>query len=445
MNEHAAEIASPPRTLKARVMGALPAGRFGRNVAVIAGGQAIGQVITIATAPLLTRLYSPEDYGVLAVWGGVLATLVGLAALRYDWTIPIPPDHRDAAALLMLTFWIIGGFSALVLVGAAVLWWSGVAFGWVQELRPYAWLLPVGVLGAALYQSLSVWIIRLQDLQPLARTRVTQAVTGAGVSLLGGVAGIGPIGLIVGHLTSQMAGIRLLGSRVWRDHSALLRSVRVADSVRVGRRHMRTALAACGSSFLNTAGLEWTPIVLAAYYGPREVGWFALSTRVVAVPIGLVGTSVAQAFWSEAARSVHEDPRRLDRQFRRAAKALTWVSVAVAGLGLASPFFLHYIFGAREWAGMGLYTLYLTPLFIAKVIVSPISHLMVHEKQHWQFVWDAARLAVMLTGFVVAAAHGWSADAAIIQYSVLGAALYAVLYGMNVHAIKLRIARFEHS
>jgi len=294
-----------------------------------------------------------------------------------------------------------------------------------------------------MYQSLSVWIIRHQDLQPLARTKVTQAVAGSGVSLLGGIAGFGPIGLILGHLTSQMAGVRLLALSVWRDHSALLRGVGRGDVARVGRRHMRTALGACGSSFLNTAGLEWTPVILAAYYGPREVGWFALSTRVVAVPIGLIGTSVAQAFWSEAAKLVHDDPVRLERQFRRASRTLVWVSVAVAALGLTSPLFLHYIFGAEEWAGIGLYTLYLTPLFVAKVIVSPISHLMVHEKQHWQFAWDAVRLFAVVAGFVVAARLGWSADTAIIQYSVIGTALYAALYGMNVHAIKLRIARVE--
>jgi O-antigen/teichoic acid export membrane protein len=445
MNEHAANLAPSAPTLRSRVLRALPAGRFARNVAVIAGSQALGQVITIGIAPVLTRLYGPEDYGVMAVWGGLLATLVGIAALRYDWTIPIPKEDRDAAALLILTFWIAGAVTVAVCVAVAVVWWSDAALGWIQPLRPYAWLLPIGVLGAAVYQSLSVWVIRHQDLKPLARTRVTQAATGAGISLVGGLAGLGPIGLIAGHLTSQVAGTRLLAVRVWRDHSALLRDVRLEDIVRVARRYMRTAFAACGSSFLNTAGLEWTPIVLAAYYAPREVGWFALSTRVVAVPIGLVGTSVAQAFWSEAAKSVHEDPQRLQLQFRRAARALMWVSVAVAGLGLTSPWFLHYIFGAREWAGMSLYTLYLTPLFVARVIVSPISHLMVHEKQHWQFVWDAGRLIAMLAGFFIAAGLGWSADAAIIQYSVVGAALYAILYGMNVHAIKLRIARAQRA
>jgi O-antigen/teichoic acid export membrane protein len=427
------------------MLSALPAGRFARNVAVIAGSQALGQIITIGIAPVLTRLYSPEDYGVMAVWGGLLATLVGIAALRYDWTITMPKDDRTAAALLILTFWIVGAVAVAVCLAVAVAWWSDATLGWIEPLRPYAWLLPIGVLGAALYQSLSVWVIRHQDLKPLARTRVTQAATGAGISLVGGLAGLGPIGLIAGHLASQIAGTQLLAGRVWRDYSVLLRGVRFEDTVRVARRYMRTAFAACGSSFLNTAGLEWTPVVLAAYYGPREVGWFALSTRVVAVPIGLVGTSVAQAFWSEAAESVHEDPKRLERQFLRAARGLMWVSVAVAGLGLTSPFFLHYIFGAREWAGMSLYTLYLTPLFVAKVIVSPISHLIVHEKQHWQFAWDAGRLGVMLGGFFIAARLGWSADAAIIQYSILGAALYAVLYGMNVRAIKLRIARAERA
>ena len=47
----------------------LPKNAFARGVSVLVGGTAGAQLLTILAAPLLTRLYGPEDFGLVAVNG----------------------------------------------------------------------------------------------------------------------------------------------------------------------------------------------------------------------------------------------------------------------------------------------------------------------------------------------------------------------------------------
>lgn len=420
----------------------LPKGELGRNILVVANSNMVAQAIVMLSMPVLTRLYTPSDFGVLAVFSAVLSMLTVLATLRYDWTLPIPEKDEEAIHLLVLSLFVVLVMGVLLSLGIGLAYNVIARWNYLAPIYRYLWLLPIGVWGVGGYQVLSVWIIRQKDLRPLARTKVTQSLSGVLVKLGGGVLRVGSIGLLVGNLIAQIAGIRLLAVLIWRKQEALIRSVRAQNLAVVARRYAPTALFSCGSNLLNTAGLQLTPILFSAYYGANEVGWFALSQRVVGIPIALIGSAVAQAFWAEAARLVHSDPQALQRLFFQATKRLLVVSLLVGLLGVVSPWVFGYVFGKENWQGAGIYTLYLTPLYVAQLIVSPISHLVVHERQQWQFLWDATRVLLVLICFLGASVTHQSADLAILYYSIVMMILYSILYGLNVWAIKLRIRSF---
>jgi len=453
VSRHAGASPEPPATpavpsWTARLMSAgtqvMPAGRFGRNIVVVAGGTAVAQAVAVAASPILTRLYTPADYATLAVFAGVVSTLMAVASLRFDWTLPVPKAEADAAHLLALSLLLVAGWTGVLAIAtAAAMVWTGVVPGPLVSIAPYLWLVPLSVAGGGVYQALSAWVIRFGDLRPIARTKITQSLAGTAVSLGGGMASAGPIGLLLGVLTSRASGVRVLGRHAWRAHRHLFQRVRFAGMMQMARRHGRLAASACGTSLLNTACQDWPAIVLAALYAPTEVGWFALSIRVVGMPLVLVSGPVGQAFWSEAAVLVHDNPRRLRQQFLRATRSLLGVSALVVLLGVTSPFFLGHVFGSAQWYGVGLFTRYLTPLYATRILISPISHLMVHARQHWQLWWDAARLTMSLGGLAAAHALGWTAGAAIVQYSLVNAVFYVGLYWMNLRCINDRIVAFD--
>ena len=81
----------------------LPKNAFARGVSVLVGGTAGAQLLTVLAAPPLTRLYSPEDIGLLAVYGSQFA-LIGAIASHGAWRVmagaPMPcvPSSSFTAA-----------------------------------------------------------------------------------------------------------------------------------------------------------------------------------------------------------------------------------------------------------------------------------------------------------------------------------------------------------
>lgn len=84
--------------LKAR----LGQGGFARNVATLAGGAAVAQFLPVLFTPLLTRLYSPADFGVLTQFVAWLSNLVVIATWRYDMAVVLPEEEADAMRLMVL-------------------------------------------------------------------------------------------------------------------------------------------------------------------------------------------------------------------------------------------------------------------------------------------------------------------------------------------------------
>jgi O-antigen/teichoic acid export membrane protein len=85
------------RRLPGRLLRILPRGRFARNVAVVTAASALGQGLLIVSAPLLTRLYTPADFGVLAVYGSIVSLVAVVAALRYELAIALPGHYKAVA------------------------------------------------------------------------------------------------------------------------------------------------------------------------------------------------------------------------------------------------------------------------------------------------------------------------------------------------------------
>src|SRR5262245_57367214 len=169
----------------------LPGGVFGRSVLTLASGTAMAQLLLALAMPVLTRLYTPTDYGTLAVYSSTLTVLLVVASLRYEVAIPLPRDEPTAASLLVLTFALLGGMATLL---SLLVWAWGDAFVAtlkVPALRPYLWLVPVGFLGAGTYQTLSYWAIRRSAFTRIARTKLSQGVGQVASQVALGIARVG--------------------------------------------------------------------------------------------------------------------------------------------------------------------------------------------------------------------------------------------------------------
>ena len=102
--------------VKAGIRNLLPKNTFARGVSVLVGGTAGAQLLTVLAAPILTRLYSPEDFGLLAVYASLLGLIGVVASLRYELAIPLPESDEEAAHVMVLSLLILLGMTVLTAI-----------------------------------------------------------------------------------------------------------------------------------------------------------------------------------------------------------------------------------------------------------------------------------------------------------------------------------------
>jgi len=412
----------------------LPRGQFARRVAVLAGGTALGQAVSVLASPVLTRLYAPADFGVLAVYASILGIVSVVASLRYETAIPLPEAEADAANTLALSLGVVLAMSLLVTAGVWLLGDQIVRWVNAPALRPYVWLLPPGVAMGGVYQVLSQWAVRRQAFQHLARTKLSQGA-GAGVTQIGlGVLHSGPLGLLCGQIVGQTAGTTTLLGLVYSRDKETLRAVTSKQMRVMAARYQRFPKLASLAALINATGLQAPLLALSALHGSQVAGWFALTAKVLGAPLGLIGNATAQVMYGQAAESARSG-NTVRSLFWGVLRRQACVGLPVLVVAPVAPFLFPFLFG-KEWGEAGLYAAVLVPALVAQFIAMPTGVLLdAMERQDLFLYREAMRLLLVGAVALVAVVLKLPPIGMIALFS-LAMVVFAFLYaGCSLYAI----------
>lgn len=375
----------------------LPKSKFVRNISILAGGTASAQLLMVLASPLLTRLYSPADLGLLAVYTGLFAIISVVSGLSYELAIPLPESDQEAIHIAVVALISVTTVSLLTAIGVLIAGDQIAEVLGVAELSNILWLLPFGIAFQGAYKILNFWAVRSKEFPVIARTRIAQAVTMLAIQLLGHKAGSSS--LVSGHTIGQLAGSLTLIRSAFRRLA--LKKWRWNGVWRMAKRHRKFPLFSTWSEFFNAVGQQLPPLMFAALFSAGAAGLYALAHRVLTVPVTVVGQAVAGVFFADAAEAYRE--RRLAKLVGIVHDRLAKVAMPpMLALAVVGPEFFSLVFGG-EWRDAGEFARWMTPWLYLVFVTSPLSLLFpVLEKQKelmlFQVVVLFARVSSILLG-----------------------------------------------
>ncbi len=419
----------------ARLFGFIVNNPLYRGVLILGSGTAVAQLIGIVTMPIITRLYTPSDMGVLAVYSSILA-IVGIGAtLRYEFAYALPKENDDAINLFGLCLILLcittTGFTLILLFRRDLL----INTFDLSSIEQYIWFLLIGFFGMGLYTMLNYWAIRQRDYGRITYTKINQGAGGSACKILLGILSFGPVGLIIGHIVSQIAGITTLAHVMWKKERINLKAISLSRIKSVAKTYKSFPAFNFPASIVNTMSLQLPPLMLLALYDSEVVGFYALANMLVVLPGSLISGSMGQAYFGEASKMVRERSRGLRSLYVRTLKHLTVIAVPLIGIpALCAPFVVPFIFGGA-WAEAGWFCLPLALAVIGDMVVGTTSNLTIYGYNHWTLMWDIVRLSGVLLGFYISQLLGISVIYTLIVYSVVMTAMYLLSIALNLKAM----------
>ncbi len=413
------------------LLGGIFQGRFAKGVFMIGGGSATAQFISIVLTPVITRLYSPEDYGVLAVYSAILGLMVIPAALHYYRAIPLSEEDETAINVLALSLLVLSAFCLII---ALLLTFHGDFFLGLFDgdvLFKYRYLIPIGIFASGLYSIFTQWALRKQDYGTIAKTSINQSIFGNLLKVVFGILKLGPIGLILGIITGQSAGISSLLLPILKQQRYLLKSISIKRMHYAANRYIKFPMYSCPGEFVYAAGNLLPALFIGNLFGKEVLGYYALANSMINLPIGLIGNSVAQVFYAEAANIGKGDPVRIKKLAINLMKKMAIIGLLpLFVLLLFGPFLFFAVFG-NNWLESGVYARIICFIAFGTLIITPVGRILeIFEQQRQGLFLNLLRLILVLIVFFAAKILCLSSHITIGMYSAFIVFFYliAVVY-----------------
>ncbi|EGQ8095353.1 oligosaccharide flippase family protein [Vibrio cholerae] len=344
---------------------------FSKNVLTLMTGTGIAQAIPIAIIPILTRIFSPEDFGLLALYAACVSILGVVATGRYEIAIMLPKDDEDARLLLQLSMLVALFFSFLISIPISI-WNAQIArFLGNEDIAVWLYLIPVSVLFTGIYQALTYWNNRQKKFINTAVSRVNQSLfQGFAQTSLGFLQVSG--GLICGQFVGIVSGSIYLLKKD-RNYKSLIRKSKINSIQKQGIKYHKFPTYGVWGALCDAGAVQMPVILLTKFYSNSVTGMFSLTFRVLNMPTSIISSAIAQVLFQKVVEISQTEPEKLNLYIIKMFLLLFIIYFpAVPVLFIWGESLFSIIFG-NEWSQAGVYAGYLVIAVAVRFAVSPLS------------------------------------------------------------------------
>ncbi len=401
-------------------------GNFARNVVLISTSSIISQILSIIFLPIVTRLYLPSEYGVLTVFVAIISILSVLSSFQYNKAIPIAKNNRKAINVVALSLIIVSLFSFLLLI-ISILFGEKILQSYnIIELNNYIYFIPLGVFLIGVYSILSQWAYRIRDYILVTNTTIWQSVISNIVRVGLGLIKMGPVGLILGKIINDSAGLISLSKPIYRE-GRLVKLINKKDIKKVARRFVNFPIYSAPSDLVFTASMHLPVMFITSLFDSSVGGLFGFANSIIGMPIGLISSSLAQVFYAEIAYIGKNNPLEIKRLSKKLLKKLVLFGLAPFFImAIFSPNVFPFIFG-EKWIEAGSYVQILSVMYYFYFIILPFGRILeVLEKQREGLYLNIVRILIIISVFGAAYYFKLNVYKTLLLYS-LGSSLAYIL------------------
>ena len=376
---------------------------FFSNVLKLVSGTTLAQVITILTAPIISRLFAPEAFGVLNVFTSLIGIISIVICLRYEYAIMLPKDDADAGNLFSLCLAIAFGISAVIGLFLLIFGQNLANLLKSPDLYKFFWLIPIGLFVQGLFATLNYWNSRTKHFGRLSIARVAASLTTSALPIFLAYLGrANAASLIFSYLAGTFIFTIVLGVQVLKDYgSFLINNIHKSQIVANLKRYRKFPLVDSWSSFINNLSWQLPSLMLLYFFSTTVVGYYALSNRMIVLPMTLIGSAIAQVFYQRSAE-LRSNPENLSKSVELVFRRLVAIGLFPAVvLGIAGPELFGIVFGVN-WVEAGRYAQILSPWMFILFISSPLSTLFATlERQELALIVNSIILASRVIALVI--------------------------------------------
>lgn len=342
-----------------------------RGFTQIVAGNGLGQIVTFLALPILSRLYSPEQHGLLTLALSLVGLLGPIALAGMHSALVVPKKDSEVAPLALTGLGTLF-FSAIIL--GTVAYFGASLFVEEEELRLFiTFALPLLLIVTGINLVLDQLAVRSGKYGSIGKRNslLSISITVAQLALSGTAGLVWFNGLVTGNIIGCFIGVLLLlpFAKLYARRASL------AECVSSIRAYWRFPVVFAPMNTLTQIAQQAPILFIIYWYGTAAGGQVGMAERVVSVPLALLGLASSTVFIGELSHAARSGSGNLTRIFLYTS---TWLGllglvVMVALLFLATP--LVPVFLGEEWDTAARVAQLMALVAATRIVATPIREL----------------------------------------------------------------------
>ena len=404
--------------------------QYVKNLFVLTTGVGLSQLIPLLLLPLLTRFFSPAEFGVLALFLAVIQLLSIVATFRLEMAVLLPKKDSDAAILCFISFFILLTSVLLISLFFLILSVCGVLDSInntlfnnnVHELGSFLiYLIPLGILLMGCYNILYSWSNRLELYKKMSYSHLAHSFLSTPLAIILSFSSLQFIALILGQIIGRFFACLLLIRSFFNIIGELSEPGFINKTKESLSKYRKFIFFETPHSILNFISQKYIIAFFTAFFGLLTVGVFDLADKILGKPLGIISNSFKTVFYKRLTTA--KDKLSI---FKKSILLMTVISLV-----LTAPFYLipdtfFIVLLGQEWSDVGKYIQLICPLLFSRFIFNVITPAISYTLQnHFLLIWQIFYMLCLVLLFnIIQAFH---VEKVLFLYSIFGALMYALL------------------
>lgn len=375
---------------------------FSRNVVTLMTGTMVAQAIPIAISPILTRIYTPEDFGLFALYMSMVGILSILVTGRYELAIILPKEDRDAINIVMLCLVITFIISLISLLIVLIFNAEISSLFENNEISNWLYFIPFTLMFSGIYQSLYVWNNRMKNYKNISKSTIFRSSITGSTNLTVGPIIPGALGLVLGNILGLISSTFYLAYKSYlNDKGKFITEVQYTKLIEVAKRYKKFPQYDALASFLNITSHQSTYIFFNVFFGATSSGYFYLTQKIFGLPIQLFALSI-QSVFREKIIVLHNGNGNTRKFYIETFYTLFLMALLPTVLIYYFAVDAFVFFFGEPWQPAGEFVQILIPVFFLRFISFPLSFMIyIVEKQHIHIIGQAILLLLTIMSFLI--------------------------------------------
>ncbi|MCL2434839.1 MAG: oligosaccharide flippase family protein [Lentimicrobiaceae bacterium] len=361
---------------------------FGKNILTLGSGTVLAQIIPFLFYPVIARVFTPAEFGLLAILTTIISIMVEFSSGKYELGILVAKTKQDAANLvgvsLFLSFFVLTSVYFLLQLFFA----DFLSQTFEPQIKTWLFVCPIAAFSIIIYNTYNEWCVRNGYFKKLAINKITNASAIALSKLVLGFVKVFSQGLVVGDVGGRLISAGFCVFRALEKDAAAFRKISVSQTKKLAKEFIEFPKFIMPGRLLNMVGQQLPVFFLGIYFSSVEVGYFAMTMLVLSAPVNMISFAIRDVF-RQRANEEFNNYGCCRAIYIKMLKIVSFIAIIGIPLLIVSLPTIFSIFLGEQWNTAAYYAQILTiPALLSFVSIPLFDVLIIANKLKINFLWQ---------------------------------------------------------